>query len=287
MDLTMRYNIHQTGYTPSQPLLKSESVELAKLERNIRPLKARLYVLCVPSNSEILCHLSISCDACGREIIHTRTLCATCINADLSDNVDLCLNCIHQTPSRGKFNHKISHILVQTDRVIHDYSLAWIIREANATVGRVKSNLRGLQEPHQYDAVADAHGTSHTTSEMLCSCCGKAVTTPFWVCVECALDVYVCHDCNSKREPPLPDSGHEISHILAQVYDNKEIIEVDAINLRFQSMERRITELESNVQWRLESLESNINTRLSAFEEVLHKLSAQITTLTTRSRLRP
>ncbi|KAF8882714.1 hypothetical protein BD779DRAFT_913141 [Infundibulicybe gibba] len=158
------------------------------------PLEHSIIYLCVDFQiQKILRHLWISCDACGREIIHTRTLCATCVNVDLSDNIDLCSSCIHQTPSRGKFNHDVSHILVQTDRVLHDYNLAWIIREANVTVGRVKSNLQDLQKPPQYIAAVDTHGTSHatrSTSEMLCSCCRKAVTAPFWVCVECSESIH-------------------------------------------------------------------------------------------------
>lgn len=132
----------------------------------------------------------ISCDVCDREIIGSRHTCIVCTDKDISYTVDLCTSCVDKPASGDEFVHVNTHSLLKFDCPAADHDMAWTVPEAKTVVDRVKGQFRALASSvAPTTSSTPVHGPAQVKRarrSLLCACCGKAVTTPCWVCVSCS-----------------------------------------------------------------------------------------------------
>ncbi|KAJ6482769.1 hypothetical protein C8R45DRAFT_932362 [Mycena sanguinolenta] len=146
------------------------------------------------------------CDSCAKNIRGTRRFCIQCLDDKFDNGIDLCSECSEETPSSLQglnFTHKRSHFLVETTRRIHDGSMGWIVWATNSTVERVGERSRAAQaSPSGMDGLLqpdrDVSKSQSEPARFHCCYCEKPLVRPFWACIECEKDTYVCMDCDAK-----------------------------------------------------------------------------------------
>ncbi|KAJ7230020.1 hypothetical protein GGX14DRAFT_581900 [Mycena pura] len=281
IELMKRDNI-DTGYlTPWTPLTDSESAELTRLKSALRSCDARFYNTVAEFELQQLVDPDRDCDSCGRSIRDTWLFCIQCMDDRFYDNIDLCPECVEQTPRRNAFVHKRSHLLVKTYRRLHDGDLAWMVPEARVVAERVKKAFRkahSLLSRIDGTPTAGRHtGKSKSKSKppQICCCCGEPASPPCWVCIDCDKDTYICKSCDAKRATALPDGvnpEHKLSHPLVQILDSDPNPEPVTTDGRIIELETRMSGLDSKIA----SLEEKLENRFASLETILHGMGEKL-----------
>lgn len=145
---------------------------------------------------------SIYCDACNQKIAFIRYLCITCMEEDFSDEIDMCAECIDSSVFNrpNKYIHHPSHSLLRFTRRFHYWQKATIIPEARSRSERVKASFKALEhnmtdgerKEHEKKTVRPSDAdkvvkSKPSLTQLVCACCGKALTLPCWACVICGM----------------------------------------------------------------------------------------------------
>lgn len=143
------------------------------------------------SNDALNISGSYFCHSCQRRIIFERYQCVTCMDEDLSSQIDLCADCIG-TPnlsSDSHFAHDLSHSLIRSTHRIHECELASMIPQARLRSERIKSSFRAVEAKDTApNATVDADQETRAAPALVpfqCACCSEKITLPCWVCVGC------------------------------------------------------------------------------------------------------
>ncbi|KAJ7151760.1 hypothetical protein C8R43DRAFT_886602, partial [Mycena crocata] len=280
IELVKRDKIEFEELTPWTRLTDDESAELFRLKSDLRPCDARFY----DSVAEFeLQHLAANrdCDSCNRSIRDTRHFCIQCMDDRYDECIDLCSECVDQTPERDAFVHTKSHVLIKTYRRIHDSEISWLVPEARVVADRVKKRFKTANSLlARIEGAAKPGG--HTSkskvdkSQRYCCCCGEVMATPCWVCIDCSDDTYVCMDCDAKRATALTDGvspNHTLSDPLVQILDSEPIPEPLTTDLRLSELETKMVGLDSKIA----ALEEKLDTRFGSLETILQSIADRLT----------
>ncbi|KAF7350881.1 Protein kinase domain-containing protein [Mycena sanguinolenta] len=268
-----------------KPLSAEESAKLQRLKTELHPSDARFYNEVADFELQQLVDHDRFCDSCNRAIWDTRLLCIQCMDDHYYEGVDLCFNCHEHTPQFHGFTHLRPHPLVKTFRRIHDGELAWLIPEAKAVAKRVKKHSKDAQATPSRAAGAPQSKSHPTTSKSQipqprCCYCNEHVFHPFWVCVYCVPDTYICASCDAKGAVPKHDGAnptHELSHPLVELFDNEPIPEPVATEVTLVELLKRVSGLETKLDTKIKALETKLETvetklecRLALLEAILN-----------------
>ncbi|KAJ6608432.1 hypothetical protein B0H10DRAFT_2226840 [Mycena sp. CBHHK59/15] len=280
MELRKKDKITIDKLSPWASLDDDETAELYELKGNLRSGDSRFYTSLVDFQLQHLVNFGRDCDACSRHITETRVFCIQCVDSVFYDLIDLCIECMDQTPERDGFVHTSSHVVMKITRVVHDGELAWAIPEARAVADRAKDKFKAaasLLSRIEGGGKASGHGGNTKTSEsqMLCCCCGKPVSLPCWVCVDCNDEPYICMDCDTNKVPALPKGpcpNHVFNDPLILVRNTDPVPEPVTTDARVAELETKLSGLDSKMAALEEKLESHFGT----LETMLTRLSEQL-----------
>lgn len=134
------------------------------------------------------------CDSCGREIYMTRFICIKCIPENFANTLDICMKCVDENASRDQLEHDKTHSMLKFENIAQFWDIAWMVPKAQAISRRVKSGLRELERIAKSGNMKttpsyDMRHSAQQTTEMVCACCGRVISAPFWVCVECGMSL--------------------------------------------------------------------------------------------------
>ncbi|KAJ6573432.1 hypothetical protein DFH09DRAFT_916098 [Mycena vulgaris] len=283
IELSTRHKSTLQDLTPWTPLDTEETAELNRLKLELRTCDSRFYNSVADFELQQLTAYNRNCDSCKRHIRSTRIFCIQCIDDMFYDTIDLCSECIEQTPERDTFVHTSSHILAKTFRRIHDGEMAWLVPEARVVAARVKKVFKAassLLSRIEGGAKVGGHAgkTKSSESEKICCCCGEPVTCPCWVCITCVPDTYICVDCDAKRATAIPDGvspKHTLSDPLVQILDGEPIPEPLTTDLRLSELETKMLGLDSKMAALEEKLESRFGSLEAMLQVIAEKLSVK------------
>ncbi|KAJ7131765.1 hypothetical protein C8R43DRAFT_895670, partial [Mycena crocata] len=279
--------------TPWVALDEDESLELEAFKTHVPPADTRFYNVIADYELQHLVALIISgrtCDSCLRGMTKTRVICLQCLNPLHSDGIDLCIECIDQTPERDGFVHLTSHVVVKFSRYIHDGELATLVPQARVVVDRVKAAVRAsvslLSRIDTTPSFGDHGANNHmgyalprVSAEMMCCCCNEVVSCPCWACVTCVPDTFVCVNCDAKNATVLPDGPspyHDLDHPLIQIKDGDPVPEPLTTDSRLVLLEAKMAGLDSKIEERLAALEERFEGRFLTLETLLQQISSQL-----------
>ncbi|KAF8161810.1 hypothetical protein K438DRAFT_1776325 [Mycena galopus ATCC 62051] len=259
-----------------KPLNDEENTEILRLKTDLHSSDARFYKMIADFELQQVVDHGRECDSCHRDIWDTRLFCIQCMDERYHQCIDLCSDCHEKTPQNFDYGfiHMRSHLLIKTVRRIHDAEVAWIIPEAKVVAKRVKKRSKDAQAPPSRSEGAP-QSSSHAAPpksqvQLRCCACDKPVSHPFWVCIHCVEDTYVCLDCDAKRTPAKPDGvnpTHKLSHPLVELLDNEPtpepVTDVSLMDLltRTSGLETKIAALETKLESRFAALEAILNGR--------------------------
>jgi hypothetical protein len=94
-----------------------------------------------------------------------------------SDGVDLCMECVDETLTYGRFVHTVSHVLVKTCYNVHDGELVQVVRKARGIAKQVKTSFSHIENAKP--AIEDHHvgKTKQAETKKICCSCGKLSAT--------------------------------------------------------------------------------------------------------------
>lgn len=148
------------------------------------------------------------CVVCDQRVVFSRFICITCIEEDMTNEVNLCLGCVesHTFIKTRKYVHHLSHSLIRTLHVVHFAELPLIIPKARLLSERIKASVKASEDKknstkdHGSKALkgSDSKATKDTYAEnivtirpsltaLVCACCIKDVTLPCWACITCGM----------------------------------------------------------------------------------------------------
>ncbi|KAJ7124548.1 hypothetical protein C8R44DRAFT_704054 [Mycena epipterygia] len=287
--------IARQNLTPWIVLDDDETAELNLLKAQLAPADARFYNAIADYEIQFLVDFNgRSCDSCMRDMTEVRLICLQCLDPLYSDGIDICIECIDQTPERDGFVHLVSHVLVKVTRYIHDGELAAVLPQARVVADRVKAAFRAsgslLARLEGGPSMGERGGNTHSgyvptyipkapQSEMVCCCCGEVVSCPCWVCITCVPDTFICSDCDTNKATALADGpcpSHDRDHPLVQIRDSDPIPEPLTTDSRLADLEVKLAGLETKVEDRLAALEEKLEGRFLTLETLLQQISSQL-----------
>ncbi|EKM49057.1 uncharacterized protein PHACADRAFT_188983, partial [Phanerochaete carnosa HHB-10118-sp] len=200
-------------------LSADESEELASLAALCSKQDLQLYrKLSLIIRRRQAVHWGLYCDACSSDIVSARYSCLDCLHIDtetgklmeiLSDTIDLCPSCALEPATRqsDKKSHLPSHAIYQlrnpTSRR-EEWDLALQARELV-----VSSRATGLPTLWSLlatlplmDSIIIADEKAEPTTYN-CHYCREALQAPFWHCIDCAGNAYICMKCKVEKEDAL------------------------------------------------------------------------------------
>jgi len=122
----------------------------------------------------------------------------------------------------------------------------------------------GAQQPNSHATTSKSQ-----VQQLRCCCYYKPVSHPFWVCINCVEDIYICKDCDAKRVPAKRDGvnpAHKLSHPLVELFDNEPIPEAQVTDVTLMELKTRMSELEA----KFAALETKLESRFASLEAILH-----------------
>ncbi|KAJ7065527.1 hypothetical protein C8F01DRAFT_982091, partial [Mycena amicta] len=287
LELLKHYWEDTNEVTPWPPLTSAERTELMQLKGVLRSCDVRFYCRMAEFGLQKLLLITCSnrdCDSCDRDIRGSHLLCIECIDDKYSNSIDLCAEHADQTPQRGDFVHQRSHLMIKTYNRLHDGDLAWLIPEAKVVAERVKKVYR---EAHsllaRVEGAADLKPGNHATtkskkkskSAQICSCCGEAVSPPYFACIDCVEDTFVCIDCDAKRAKALPDGrnpNHSLSDPLVYIHDSAAPTQEVTQEVKLAELEGKLSGLDSKIA----NLEEKLERRFTSLEALLTGISEKL-----------
>ncbi|KAJ6530320.1 hypothetical protein B0H19DRAFT_482579 [Mycena capillaripes] len=187
IELAKRETMADRNVTPRTSLDDNEAAELVRLKDDLHPSDARFYDLVVDFELEQIVYYDRVCDSCKRDVQDVLLSCIQCMDVRYDDAIDLCSECFDETPERDGFVHVRSHLLIKTLRRIHGGDKAWIIPEARLVAKRAKKAFQDISSllTRIEGMRPDRHSKKTRSHPAKCCCCGKPVSCPCWVCVDC------------------------------------------------------------------------------------------------------
>ncbi|KAF8912168.1 hypothetical protein CPB84DRAFT_1957799 [Gymnopilus junonius] len=246
---------------------------------------------------------AIYCDACNQRIAFIRFTCITCMEEDLSDQIDMCAECIDSSVFNrpNRYIHHPSHSLLRFTRRFHYCQAATIIPEARSRSERVKASFKALEHSttdsdrkeleKKTSRAPDADKlikSKPSLTALVCACCGKALTLPCWVCVICATDTLICLDCQSKGKLIPKREGvssiHLRHHPLLRINQSDEVKtnepKPNRLDADLVKMEERIndslSQLEHKIEQNMEARNKELHSRSTVLQERLEKLETKV-----------
>jgi len=218
-----------------------------------------------------------------------RLTCVECsMNESMAESADFCSRCarkgVDHLASLSQ-KHTPGHHLVQLRVVMHRRSLLALLQRAADVVTRpfFQGPDRQLDQTTGAETgVAQAtHGRLETSPRPQCAICKTIVTCPYWYCLQCYDETYLCFECNDKieiRQPWLfehkprsdPEGLHDWAHPLVLIpppYSRPDQVEL--------SMPDRLASLESKLNEHLSEnskLQDELAARLLGLETLLRKM---------------
>ncbi|KAF9482851.1 hypothetical protein BDN70DRAFT_874437 [Pholiota conissans] len=289
---SIRYDLTESNITPEWTRFDSFTDEewevYDTLFLTVHPTTARIYeeMSHYMARRETYIVGRIFCDNCRKLIAFRRHQCIICLRDDLSDGVDLCVNCFSKsnTVRSGTMLHNISHPLLRSKHRVRNFERGVIIPEARLIAERSKKMFKDLEEAKKEQneragksikgkgsrksrsgqAVAKAIVDTPEISPILCACCEKPISLPCWVCVSCSPLTFICDLCD-KRNTPVLDiyRGHSVQdHHLLRIHDS---VEVKPPRLRKGTeVEQQLEELNINIS----ALEEKVNAQIDEAKEI-------------------
>ncbi|KAF9471040.1 hypothetical protein BDN70DRAFT_998755 [Pholiota conissans] len=289
---SIRYDLTDSNITPAwtqfDPLTDEEWEVYDTLFSTVHPTMARRYEEMSHYMARRQTYIvgRIFCDNCQKHIAFRSYLCIICLRDDLSDGVDLCVNCFSKsnTVRSGTMLHNISHPLLRSKHRVRNFERGVIIPEARLIAERSKKMFKDLEEMKEEQnkhagksikgkgsrksrsgqAVAKAIENTPEISLILCACCKKPISLPCWVCVACSPLTFICDLCD-KRNTPILDIGRHHSvryHHLLRIHDS---VEVKPARLKKGTeVEQRLEELNINIS----ALEEKVNAQIDEAKEI-------------------
>ncbi|KAJ6579585.1 hypothetical protein DFH09DRAFT_1246123 [Mycena vulgaris] len=259
--------------TPWIALDSDETATLELLKAQLPPADARFYAAIADYELQHLVAFGRKCDSCERKMTE-------CLNHLYSDGINICIECIDQTPERDAFVHLASHVLVKFTRYVHDGELATVLPQARVVANRVKAAFRASKSLLSRLEAGPSLGDHHAQNlPMVCCCCGEVISCPCWACVTCVPDTFICSDCDGGKATALPDGPsphHNRDHPLVQIRDSEPVLEPLTTESRLADLEAKISGLESKVEERLSALEEKLEGRFLTLETILQQISSQL-----------
>ncbi|KAJ7744673.1 hypothetical protein B0H16DRAFT_1559793 [Mycena metata] len=291
----------QESSTPWGILKDDEAAELQKLKIELRPSDARVYTSLAESQLQQLVDHDCHCNVCSRNIYSTRRFCLQCLDTLHygRNQVDLCPDCREQTVVTARFGtHTKFHTLAKTTRRLHDGDLMPIATQAQRVADQVKERLKSARAPTsrtEGPPQPNAPKSQVQDQPFRCCYCEKSLTLPFWACVECVSDTYVCLDCDAKGSalgncgwqgcldtteyqkrdgttgrkvnPPKHAPGrcplaarlnekHKLFHVLVQPVEAESVVEPQVANVTLVNVMTKLVEIEKRLAAIEEKLEA-------------------------------
>ncbi|KAJ7762637.1 hypothetical protein B0H16DRAFT_1311844, partial [Mycena metata] len=278
--LTKRQTIVERKLTPWTPMSSNDSTQLQTLRDALQPSDARFYHSVALFELQKVVNYGQKCDSCTHRITDVQLL-MQCMDDQFRECINLCSECLDQTPTRDTFVHVRSHLLIKTFRRIHDGDLAWIVPEARRVAARVKKSLEDAKSllSRLEEKKGSGHSKKRKAAAKLCCCCGKPVSCPFWVCIYCVEDTYICVDCDTKRLKPLPNNedSHLLTHSLVEIFNSAPISEPLTTDSKLAELESKVLSLDS----RMAALEEKLESRFTSLETVLTGIAEKLSSRST------
>ncbi|KAJ6610468.1 hypothetical protein B0H10DRAFT_411247 [Mycena sp. CBHHK59/15] len=109
-----------------------------------------------------------------------------------------------------------------------------------------------------------------------CCNCKKPVTQPCWYCVQCAGSTFICWDCDAKGNVSFGEHDFH-THDLVRVQELEEDKDL-SMEERFAELEERFTKHEQTMEKRLSRLETSVDGRMEKVERLLEQLLSRMGT---------
>ncbi|KAJ7034088.1 hypothetical protein C8F04DRAFT_956948, partial [Mycena alexandri] len=280
IELTKRQTIVERKLTPWTPMSSKDLTQLQTLKDALHPSDAQFYNSLALFQLQKVVTYGRKCNSCEHHITDVWLFCIQCMDDQFCECIDLCSECLDQTPTKDTFVHVRSHVLIKTFRRIHDGDLAWIVPEARRVATRVKKAIEDATSllSRLEGKKGSGHSKKRKAAVKLCCCCGKPVSCPFWVCIYCVEDTYICVECDTKRLKPLPNNedSHTLSHSLVEIFNSKPISEPLTTNSKLAELESKVLSLDS----RMAALEEKLETRFTSLDTVLQGIGEKLSAST-------
>ncbi|KAF8149372.1 hypothetical protein B0H34DRAFT_733496 [Crassisporium funariophilum] len=280
MNLTLRRLIDTGYYTPREPLTVEELARLRYHRFRIHPTSARLFQsLAEDKLARMPDQLGCACDGCHRKILQPRLACITCSPKGFQYSYDTCITCSNRYNSA----HLASHSIIRASSFMHDCVSGQYFTDARRLSRRLKASFRAIEDSEEDEStvvpteVMQRSVQAGSNSPMLCACCGKAITLPFWVCLICQDPTYVCQTCDEEGLAATetgPSPSHELSHVALKIKTSDE--EVDVEGDEFSRIQERMDTMEENFGARLDALETRVESGFTTLEGLLRQILLQI-----------
>ncbi|KAI5899169.1 uncharacterized protein SCHCODRAFT_02660832 [Schizophyllum commune H4-8] len=188
-------------------------------------------------------HHNAVCDACDCSISGERYACLQCVEAGLRTQIDLCHECITQTPTFGYLVHKSSHTLVRIPFHLHDKDKKLVYDMARKALEHVRRDVESEFEMSSkwLGRSYRAHGKSSKESHVCQSAsCRHTITSPFWFCASCYANrpqkgVFAC-----KETCITSHAGDHPNHIWILVKEEALRGEPSFLELQFKALEQNL-----------------------------------------------
>src|ERR1700722_3635733 len=112
-------------------------------------------------------------------------MCLYCSPAEFTNQVDLCSNCIDQTPSFQDFSHELTHSIVKARVFIQNWVKSELVHAAWETLERAEDAFQLDQQAEEQvqDTKAGPRDMVSDFRNQFCSCCNQQRCPPCWVCI--------------------------------------------------------------------------------------------------------
>ncbi|KAF7322010.1 Protein kinase domain-containing protein [Mycena kentingensis (nom. inval.)] len=263
--------------TPWTPLTDDEDDELIELRARLRSCDARFYYEMVQFELQKRVAFDRRCDSCKRDIHESCLTCIDCMDDIFDKGVNLCPLHAEETPTTRDFVHQRSHLMIKAYRRLHEGDVAWLVPEARVVAERVKKVCR---EAHSL--LARVEGASKSANhvskkkakkaEQLCCGCGNASQPPYFACVECVDDTFVCTDCDANRAEPSEEGEHSLNHALVYIHNSDAEEEQSTDDAKMAELQTKM----ANLNNKLGALEEKLDSRFTSLEALLTGLSQKL-----------
>lgn len=134
-------------------------------------------------------HSQYECNNCDRTILYPGYVCLQCISPDHSDMVNLCPDCLEESSTDDGFRHDKTHSMLKTFVTIHEYRVAFLIRDARVLVERIKNTLRDVEGGRSTSQPPDSKSKGKLNKSR-CACCNQAISFPCYICAICSTSYF-------------------------------------------------------------------------------------------------
>ncbi|KZV93518.1 hypothetical protein EXIGLDRAFT_835699 [Exidia glandulosa HHB12029] len=204
---------------------------------------------------------------CNAFPVGPRYRCLDCEGFSIIYSIDLCIECAQHDVKRAKdnLNHKQSHDLLRTMRVIYPRDLWRVMSDALNVLKRARQAF--IVPSRRTRADGDNRGENRRLPA--CTICRTPLQLPFWICIECNHNKYtLCRACERltcDADFKYPDrDSHSWHHVLVKVQKPATDANVDD---RFAVVDDRLTIVEG----RLATVEQKLDRIIDILTRPRHK----------------